>query len=231
MKMYKYCLLLLLLQPDLQATEEITLEPTRDFFSWFGGGEIVQFLSSNENSVKEQIIHFLENRIYLISAVNLYMEHKDALHNLLGQKSPDIQINKKSEQLATKGFIDLASFYLSNRETIQRAVKYFAQDKEKIESALQFFKQHGQELVQLLQEDLTKKQEYKSIVEEKTNTSYKITSDLQTRSFNEIVTLFSENQSEIESGVKFFEERENEMVAAVNFFYENKEALVQRFTK
>ena len=110
-------------------------------------------------------------------------------------------------------------------------IKYFAQDKEKIESALQFFKQYGQKLVQLLQQDQTKKQEYNQIVELKINAPYKISSDLQTRSFSEIVTLFSENQEEIESGVKFFEERENEMIAAVNFFHENKEALVQRFTK
>lgn len=228
MKIYLHCAGLFLLQSCLLANPVETQDlQKRDIFSWFGG-EIIQFLTGNENSVEEQITHFLENRIHIINIVEFYMTHKDTLHALVGQKSSSLQVNKKSEsQFPTKGFTDLASFYLENRNTIQRAVEYFAQDKEKIESALDFFKQNEIKLRSLIQKSNTP-EELLQITSKNNDLNHAIIPDSTSRSFSNIVSLFSENQSEIESGVKFFEERESDMIAAVNFFYENKNILITK---
>ncbi len=230
MKIYVHCAGLFILQSCLLANSVDIQEQTRDLFSWFGG-EIIQFLTGNENSVKEQITHFLENRVHIINIVEFYMTHQDTLYALVGQKSPSLEVNPKSEtQFPTKGFTDLASFYLENRSTIQRAVQYFAQDKEKIESALEFFKQHEIELTSLIQKSSARK-ELHQITLKNNEPTHTILPNLTLRSFGDIVSLFSENQPEIESGVKFFRERESDMIAAVNFFYENKNILMQKFVQ
>ncbi len=220
MKLLIRCTGLLLIQGSFLLAENN--QPQKSFYSV--SAEIAQFLSTNEYAVTDSLTLLLENKALFINTVEFYAEFKNTLHAIVNHRDITETIPEKKETKIVKGFTDMISFYIANKNVIHRAGNYFASNQEKIKASLTFFSQYGETLVPFVLQ--------RNAPVTKNSTPVKAvnltTAQNHIRGISEMTDFFTKNQADIKAMLEYFEEREWEIMTAMEFFSKNANILKQK---